>query len=118
MSETKNTKRPPSYRWIPTMDIEPGMVTARPIIAGRENQVAIRIGVGSTITASTIAQLINKGVECIAIEVDSSGWLDEAEYAEQVNKYRTRLSEIFGTTPDENCLPLLEALIEMGPGQS
>jgi hypothetical protein len=118
MSETKDTKRPPTYRWIPTMDIEPGMVTARPIITGRENQVAIRIGVGSTITASTIAQLINKGVECIAIEADSSGLLDEAEYAGQVKKYEVRLGEIFGTTPDENCRPLFDALIEMGPGQS
>jgi hypothetical protein len=115
MSETKKTKGPPSYRWIPTTAIEPGMVTARPIITGGENQVAIRIGVGSTITASTIAQLINKGVECIAIEANSSDLPDEADYTEQVEKYQARLSEIFGTTPDENCRPLFDALIETGP---
>ena len=118
MNDTNTTKCQLLYRWLPIMDIEPGMVTARPIIAGGENQVAIRIGVGNTITASTIAQLINRGVECIAIAADSSGLPDEADYAEQVKKYEARLSEIFGTTPDENCRPLFDALIEMGPGQS
>ncbi len=118
MNDTNDTKRLPLYRWVPTMDIEPGMVTARPIIAGGEKQVAFRIGVGSTITASTIAQLINRGVECIAIAADSSGLPDEADYAERVKKYEARLSEIFGTTPDENCRPLFDALIDMGPGQS
>lgn len=115
MNDTNDTRRLPSYRWVPTMDIEPGMVTARPIIAGGENRVAIRIGVGSTITASTIAQLINKGVECIAIVAESSSLQDEADYAEQAKKYEARLSEIFSTTPDANCRPLFDALIEMGP---
>jgi hypothetical protein len=118
MNDTNDPSRRPSYRWVPTMDIEPGMVTARPIIAGGENQVAFRIGVSSTITASTIAQLINKGVECIAIAAESSSLPDDADYAEQVKKYQARLTEIFGTIPDENCRPLFDALIEMGPGQS
>ena len=108
----------PSYRWVPIMDVEAGMVTARPVIAGGEKQSAILIGVGSTVTASTIAQLINKGIECIAVEMDPANSPSEADCIDQAQRYHARLDEIFGATPDEHCRPLLDALVKMGPDQS
>lgn len=118
MSDERNADCLPPYRWVPIMDIETGMVTARPVIAGGEKQSAILIAVGSTVTASTIAQLINKGIECIAVEVDSSASPSEESRIDQSQKYQDRLSEIFGATPDENCRPLFDALVKLGPDQS
>lgn len=117
MTDAMDTNSLPRYRWVSLMDIEPGMVTARPILAGAEKQGVILIAVGSTVTANTIAQLFNKGIECIAVEVDSTDSGDEADCTAQVQKYQDRLIEIFGESPDENCRPLLEALIRMGPSR-
>ena len=95
------------------MDLEPGMVIARPVLGHSGMQVTMHLAVGSTISASTIAQLINKGVECAAVLQDAAP--DEASCAELVAQYESRLHEIFGPDPDENCRPLLEALLADGP---
>ena len=118
MSDEKNASKLPSYRWVPIMDVQIGMVTARPVIAGGEKQSAILIGVGSTVTASTIAQLMNKGIECIAVQVDSAASASEADRIDQVQRYHARLDEIFGATPDENCRLLFDALVKLGPDPS
>lgn len=109
------TRSPRSYCWTPTMNLEPGMVIARPVFGGPGIQVTIHLAVGSVLTANTIEQLVNKGVECIAVVQDARP--DEAAYADIVSRYEARLHEIFGPEPDENCRPLLEALLADGPCQ-
>ncbi len=89
------------------------MVIARPVFGGSGMQMTIHLAVGSTITASTIAQLINRGVECVAVQQDAP--LDEATYATLVGEYESRLHEIFGPVPDGNCRSLLDALLADGP---
>lgn len=108
-------RSPRGYCWVPTMDLEPGMVIARRVFAGPGGQVTINLAVGSDITASTIAQLINKGVECVAVQQRSEP--DEATYADIVCEYESRLNAIFGPDPDENCRALLDALLADGPCQ-
>lgn len=108
-------RSPRGYCWIPTMDLEPGMVIARRVFAGPGGQVTINLAVGSVITASTIAQLVNKGVECIAVLQDTQP--DSATYADLVRQYESRLHQIFGPDPDQNCRPLLDALLAYGPCQ-
>ena len=101
------------YRWIPTMELAPGMVIARPVYGGSSMSPTIHLAAGSAITASTISQLVNKGVECVAVLKESA--LDDAAYAAAVRQYESRLQEIFGPDPDENCRPLLAALLADGP---
>lgn len=95
------------------MDLEPGMVIARSVFGRSGRQVTIHLAVGSAITASTIAQLVNKGVECVAILEHAEP--DESTYANAVRQYESRLREIFGPDPDVNCRPLFDALLADGP---
>lgn len=104
---------PGCYCWIPTADLAPGMVIARPVQGGHGNQVTLRIAVGSSVTSNTIAQLINKGVECVAVCRDAP--LDEAVRAEALQRHEQRLAEIFGDQPDDACRPLRDALLACGP---
>ena len=106
-------RSPRGYSWIPTMEVEPGMEIARPVLSRSGMQLAIQLAVGSVITASTITQLINKGVECVAILHDAEP--DEASYDDLVRRYESRLHEIFGSNTDANCQLLLEALLADGP---
>lgn len=109
------TGRPPrGYCWLPTMKLEPGMVIARPVFGGSGINAAIHLPIDTVVTASTIAQLINKGVEAIAVVQSPQ---DEEVRAAQVDLYESRLHEIFGPAPDEHCRPLLEALLADGPCQ-
>jgi len=103
---------PRNYCWIPTMELEPGMVLARPVLAGSGINSVIHLPVGSEITGNTIAQLVNKGVECVAVQKAPP---EGEEYGVVVAKYEARLHEIFGPDPDESCRPLLDALIAYGP---
>ena len=104
---------PGCHCWIPTEDLAPGMVIARPVQGGHGNQLTLRIAVGSSVTTSTIAQLVNKGVECVAVRQDAP--LDEAARAAAVARYGQRLAEIFGDQPNDACRPLLDALRACGP---
>jgi hypothetical protein len=104
---------PDCYCWIPTADLEPGMVIARPVQGGHGNQVTLRIAVGSSLTSNTIAQLVNKGVECVAVCRDAPP--DEAVRAAALRRHEQRLAEIFGVQPSDACRPLLEALLACGP---
>ena len=108
--------RPPrNFCWMPTTELAPGMVIARPVFGGQGRLVTIHLAVGSAITASTIGQLINKGIECVAVEQEAPP--DEATYANIAEQYESRLHEIFGPEPDENCRALLQALLVDGPCQ-
>lgn len=106
-------RTPRGYCWIPTMALEPGMVIARPIFGGFGRQMTIHLAVGSVVTASTVAQLVNKGVECIAVRQDAAP--DAARYAEIAERYEARLGEIFGPEPDAACALLRAALLADGP---
>ena len=102
------------YSWRPTSELEPGMVIARPIVGTAGRRATIHIAVGNAITANTIAQLVNKGVECVAI-VDAAE-ADPDAHARALRRYETRLGEIFGPAPDESCRALYAALFADGPG--
>ena len=89
------------------------MEIARQVLGVSGRRVTIHLAVGSIVTASTISQLVNKGVESVAVMRNASP--DDVAYAELVHKYESRLHEIFGPAPDDNCHALLDALIEDGP---
>jgi hypothetical protein len=57
--------------------------------------------------------LIVKGIECVAVVNPSPP--SEAEYALTSDTYQARLQQIFGSTPNPQCLALLEALLQRGP---
>lgn len=106
---------PRGYCWLPTLDVEPGMVLARPVVGGSGMRVSIQLATGSALTASTIAQLINKGVECVAVVQQDAP--DPEVFAANVRRHEDRLHEIFGPAPNEHCRPLLDALLADGPCQ-
>jgi hypothetical protein len=89
------------------------MVLARPVLGGTGMHAALHLAAGSPVTAGTIAQLINKGIECVAVIQDNLP--DAAAYAETVDRYEKRLREIFGPDPDPSCRALLAAMIADGP---
>ncbi len=105
--------RPPDYVWIPTMAIEPGMVLAKPLLGGSGVNVVIRLAEGSVITADVIAQLVNKGVECVAVRCEAP---NAQAWQSAMASYEARLREIFGGEPAESCRPLFDALLAEGPG--
>lgn len=114
MDQPESSRPPRGYCWMPTLALAPGMVVARPVLGGAGVHAAIHLAPGSEITANTISQLINKGIECVA--VIQAPTEDEAAHAAAVRQYEERLHEIFGPDPDQNCRPLLDALLADGPG--
>lgn len=104
---------PRGYSWRATMDLEPGMVIARPVVGTSGSRATMHLAIGSVITADTLAQLVNKGVECVAILDDHPP--DPETYADIVLRYEARLREIFEPEPDQTCRPLFDALIKNGP---
>lgn len=104
---------PRGYSWRATMDLEPGMVIARPVVGTVGSRATMHLAIGSVITADTLSQLVNKGVECVAVMDDHPP--DAEAYADIVLRYQARLREIFEAEPDPSCRPLLDALIQNGP---
>ena len=98
-----------AYRWLPTMSLEPGMVTARPVVGLFAARETMYVAIGSTITANTITQMVAKGVECVA--VFDSTVNDEA----LVSPFVKRLDEIFGPDPNAACQALRDALVVAEP---
>jgi hypothetical protein len=112
-SNAETAPAAPGHHWLPTSKLELGMTIARPVVSGTGLHATIHIAAGTPITAGTIDQLINKGIECVAVKVEPP--IDEASYADSVMRHEARLHEIFGSSPDENCSPLLNALTKAGP---
>lgn len=104
---------PRGYSWLATMDLEPGMVIARPVVGTTGSRITMHLAIGSAITADTIAQLMNKGVECVAVMDDAD--VPPEILAEAVIRFEARLHEIFEPVPDISCRPLFDALIKYGP---
>ncbi len=106
-------RRPRSYCWLPVASLEPGMVLAKPLVHGSGDSATIFLAAGSRVTASAIAQIINRGVECIA--VNSKTRPNEEASASCALEYEKRLRDIFGEHPDADCQALLDALLAEGP---
>ena len=106
---------PRGYCWMPIINVEVGQVLAKPLLSGTGMHASLHLAAGFQLTASTIAQLINKGIECVAVVQETPP--DAEAYAAIVRQYESRLQEIFGPDPDPNCRALLDALLEDGPCQ-
>lgn len=104
---------PRGYSWRATTDVAPGMVTARPVVGTSGSRATMHLAIGSVISVDTLAQLVNKGVECVAVWDDRPP--DAALYAQSVDRYQARLRQIFEAEPDETCRPLFDALVGYGP---
>ncbi len=66
----------PAYRWLPTVDVRPGMTLARPLVGHAGGVETMYVAEGAPITANTIAQMVVKGVECVAVVVDDAAPAD------------------------------------------
>lgn len=105
--------------WLPVELLRSGMIVARPVVGEIKGRVSIMFGEGLGLTAETIAQLMVKGVECVAV-VDENPLSDE-ELLQRQRAYEARLRVIFGVGDDslqEHSLQALyEALLAMGPSR-
>lgn len=106
-------RRRRAYSWLPVALLEPGMVLARPLSGGFGRVATMSLAAGTKVTASTIAQIINKGIESVAVQNKTR--LNEDVYAERVAQYEARLHQIFSDHPDDDCCALLDALLAEGP---
>ena len=102
-----------NYRWLPMLAVEPGMVTARPVVGLAGARETMFISIGSAITASTIAQLMAKDVECVAVLDQLPP--DYSDSSRVVVRFQGRLKEIFAPEPDAGCQALMDALIQAQP---
>lgn len=101
------------FCWRGVTELQAGMVLARPARAAHGSRATLLIGAGATLTESTIAQLIARGVECVAVLEACPG---DAEWAAVEVAYQQRLQQIFGGEPsDQGCSELLAALHKLGP---
>ncbi|MCF8168155.1 MAG: hypothetical protein K9K38_16565 [Rhodoferax sp.] len=96
------------YRWLPTIEVVPGMVIARPVVGLSGVRETMYIAIGSTITTNMAAQLVVKGVECVAVFDTSNRDAGADDYA--IAAFETRLQSIFGPSPDIHCTALMNAL--------
>jgi hypothetical protein len=71
------------------------------------------LSAGFSLTEETIAQLVVKGIECVAVV--NTEPVSEADYALAVQSYEARLHQIFEQTPNANCQSLLAAMLLRGP---
>jgi chorismate synthase len=101
------------YYWLPMMAVRPGMVTARPVVGLSGNRETMFVAVGSTISESTMAQMMAKDVECVAVVDQISHSVAAAEHSP--SKFQDRLREIFGPEPDQACQALVDALVKAAP---
>jgi len=102
-----------NHRWLPITAVQEGMVTARPVVGLAGVLETMFIAVGSTITANTIAQMVNKGVECVAVFDPPTA--DLADATRLRASFESRLQEIFGAEPDDACRALMNALLQAQP---
>ena len=97
------------YRWLPTLALLPGMVIARPVQGYSGPLMTMYLAAGSVISGNTVAQLIVKGVECVAVRDDTPP--DAAADAQACAGFQQRLDAIFGAQPSAACSALRAALI-------
>ena len=101
------------YCWRATLVLQPGMIIARPVTGLRGQRIVLQFAPGGRISVDTIAQLVAKGVECVAVfETAEAALVPDPGLVES---YQTRLDEIFGQNPDQPCQELRAALLACGP---
>ena len=99
--------------WRTTLELQAGMVIAKPVSAASGGYATMSLSAGGTITEETIAQMMVKGIECVAVfNTDPPA---VPEYARATEQYAARLRQIFGPEPTPNCQALLDALLQRGP---
>jgi hypothetical protein len=102
-----------NYRWLPTKLVEPGMVTARPVVGLSGPLETMFIAIGSPLTANTLSQMVAKGVECVAVLSPPVANYSDAN--QSAIAFLARLQEIFGPEPDAPCSALMNAVIQAQP---
>jgi hypothetical protein len=95
------------------MDLKAGMVIAKTVSGAWGGYATMTLREGGVITDETIAQMIVKGIECVAVV--NTNPPSEHDYAQAVQAYQARLLEIFGATPNAACQELLDAMRKRGP---
>ena len=99
--------------WRLTMELKPGMVLAKPVSASSGGYATMSLSAGISLTEETIAQLMVKGIECVAVV--NTDPCSESDYARAVQSYEARLHQIFEPTPNAHCQDLLTAMLLRGP---
>ena len=109
-SDAQPAVPPERYRWLPTFELQPGMVLARPVWGQRGDHAVMSLAVGSQISAATIAQMVVNGVPCAAVWDSTLPPVEAAETAQ----FLRRLDEIFGPEPSAECQELYALLRSEG----
>lgn len=117
LPDDESASSPPEPRlrpvWRTAMQLKAGMVLAKPVSAASGGYATMALSAGVSITDETIAQLIVKGIECVAVvHTDPPS---ETDYAAASDAYQARLQQIFGAAPNPHCQALLTALLQRGP---
>lgn len=99
--------------WRLTLELKPGMVLAKPVTASSGGYATMALSAGVSLTEETIAQLVVKGIECVAVV--NTDPVSEGAYALTVQSYVARLHQIFDATPNAHCQDLLAAMLLRGP---
>ena len=99
--------------WRLTMELKPGMVLAKPVSASSGGYATMSLSAGGMLTEETIAQLVVKGIECVAVV--NTDPVSASQYAQAVHSYEARLHQIFEPTPNAHCQDLLTAMLLRGP---
>ena len=95
------------------MELEPCMVLAKALVGDAGGRVTMTVARGSELTPDTLAQMISKGIDAVAVVDEREP--DPEAYAEAARKFQARLVEIFGAEVHESCRALYESLIVDGP---
>lgn len=107
----------PRYCWLPVDALLPGMTLARRVVGQTGGKAPMLLAAGTTLTASTIGQLMIKAVECVAVLNEHPPEADE--YLALCQAYETRLRVIFccadGSPLANDCRLLFDALVVAGP---
>lgn len=110
---TENPPACPGHEWISTLDLKPGAILARAARIWSGTNSVILAEVGTSVTAGLIADLLSHGIECIAVVSDAA--IDEKTNLTLRAQHDARVREIFGSSPNKDCLALMSALIKDGP---
>lgn len=99
--------------WRLTVELKPDMVLAKPVTASSGGYATMSLSAGGMLTEETIAQLMVKGIECVAVV--NTDPCSEGDYALAAQSYEARLHQIFDATPNAHCQDLLTAMLLRGP---
>jgi hypothetical protein len=89
------------------------MVLAKPVSASSGGYATMSLSAGGILAEEIIAQLVVKGIECVAVV--NTDPLIKADYARAEQVYEERLHLIFGAEPNAHCQALLDAMLMRGP---